>query len=122
MADSAGTTLRKNDTIRFFAKKVEDYGAVRLRFKNLDLAKNPVLQIVQNDKIIESTPLAGTEWSRKLFNPGEYDLRILFDDNKNGVWDQGRFFGVKRQPEIVITLNTKLSIRANWDNEKDITL
>jgi hypothetical protein len=77
---------------------------------------------VQNDKIIESTPLAGTEWSRKLFNPGEYDLRILFDDNKNGVWDQGRFFGVKRQPEIVITLNTKLSIRANWDNEKDITL
>jgi hypothetical protein len=35
MADSAGTTLRKNDTIRFFAKKVEDYGAVRLRFKIL---------------------------------------------------------------------------------------
>lgn len=120
--DTAGLTLAKNDTIKFTTKREEDYGSIRLRFKNLDISKNPVLQIVQSDKIIESIPLTGREWNQKLFEPGEYDLRILYDTNKNGVWDHGKFFGEHRQPEIVITLNTKLAIRGNWDNEKDITL
>jgi hypothetical protein len=57
-----------------------------------------------------------------LFNPGDYYLRILYDNNKHGKWDPGKFFGVHKQPEIVVPINTKLSIRANWDNEKDITL
>jgi len=121
-ADSAGTTLKRSDTLSFFTKKSEDYGSLKLTFKNLDLAKNPVLQFVQNDKIIESSPLTGAQWYRKLFNPGEYDLRILYDDNKNGVWDRGQFFGAKRQPEIVVPINAKLSVRANWDNEPEITL
>src|SRR5215210_744161 len=121
-ADSAGLTLAKNDTIKFSTKANEDYGSVTLRFRNLDLTKNPVLQIVQNDKIIESSPLTTPEWLRKLYDPGEYDLRILYDDNKNGKWDPGTFFGVHQQPEIVITINTKLSVRSNWDNLKDIIL
>ena len=121
-ADSAGLTLAKNDTLKFSTKKNEDYGSVTLRFKNLDLNKNPVLQILQNDKIIESSPLSGMEWTRKLYNPGEYDLRILYDNNKNGKWDPGKFFGTHNQPEVVITINTKLAIRGNRDNLKEIIL
>ncbi len=121
-ADSAGVTLAKNDTIAFTTKAEEDYGSVRLRFNNLDYSKNPVLQIILSEKIVESVPLTDREWYRKLFPPGDYDLRILYDRNKNGLYDPGSFFGVHRQPEIVIPLATKLSVRANWDNEKDITL
>ncbi len=120
--DSAGATLAKNDTLRFTTKREDEYGSVKVRFKNLDLTKNPVLQLVQTDKVVESILLTATEWSRKLFPPGEYSLRILNDSNKNGKWDTGRFFGEHRQPEIVTSINTTLSIRANWDNEKDITL
>jgi hypothetical protein len=57
-----------------------------------------------------------------LFEPGEYELRILYDDNKNGVWDPGEFFGKRRQPERVQTIRAKLNVKANWDNDKDITL
>ncbi|MCW3107361.1 MAG: hypothetical protein JWQ09_1867, partial [Segetibacter sp.] len=121
-ADSAGATLAKNDTIKFSTKRTGDYGSVKLRFKNLDFTKNPVLQIVQSDKIVDSIPLTQNEWSRKLYEPGEYEIRILYDKNKNGKWDPGKFFGDHRQPEIVETVDPKLSIRANWDNEKDITL
>lgn len=121
-ADTAGTTLAKNDTIRFSTKREADYGNVRLRFKNLDLTKNPVLQIVQNDKVVDSIPLAGSEWSRRLFEPGEYEIRILYDTNKNGKWDPGKFFGSHIQPEIVEMVDTKLSIRANWDNDREITI
>jgi hypothetical protein len=120
--DSSGVTLAKSDTIKFVTKKEEEYGSVRVRFKNLDLSKNPVLQLVQNETIVEAIPLTQPQWQRKLFPPGEYDLRILYDANKNGVWDAGKFFGTHIQPERVISLSTNLNIRANWDNEKDITL
>jgi hypothetical protein len=120
--DSTGVQLTKNDTVSFTTKREEDYGNVRLRFRNLDLTKNPVLQILQNDKLIESVALTSAEWSRKLFNPGDYDLRILYDSNKNGKWDPGKFFGVHKQPEIVVPINAKLTIRGSWDNEKEFTL
>lgn len=121
VADAEGITLIKTDTLTITTKDAEDYGQVRLRFNNLDLSKNPVLQIVQNDVVIDSIPLTGREWRRNLFKPGEYDLRILFDANKNGKWDPGNF-KLKRQPEIVQSLPRKISIRANWENEVDINL
>jgi hypothetical protein len=54
-----------------------------------------------------------------LFAPGEYELRIFFDTNNNGKWDPGSY-AKKLQPEKTITLDSKLSIKANWDNEREI--
>jgi hypothetical protein len=121
VADAEGITLTKNDTLTFTTKRKEDYGAVRIRFNNLDLSRDPVLQLVQNDVVVESVPLATREWQRDLFKPGDYDLRILYDANKNGAWDPGDF-RKKRQPEIAQALSRKLSVRANWENEIDINL
>jgi uncharacterized protein (DUF2141 family) len=121
VADAEGVTLVKSDTLNITTKDAEDYGQVRLRFNNIDMTKNPVLQIVQNDVVIETVPLTGREWRKNLFKPGEYELRILFDVNRNGIWDTGNF-KLKRQPEIVQSLPRKLTIRANWENEVDINL
>ena len=122
IADSSGVTLIKADTLRFVTKKEADYGSIRIRFSNLDLSKNPVLQLVQSDKIIESVPLTQPEFLRKLYRPGAYDLRILYDTNKNGIWDTGKFSGTKRQPEVVYLIPKQIAIRANWDNEVSIPL
>ncbi len=122
VADSLGVTLPKADTIRFNTKKETDYGSVHIRFTGLDLSKNPVLQILQSDKLLESVPLTGPDFTRKLFKPGSYELRILYDINKNGVWDTGRFTHGKRQPEIVYLIPKQLAIRANWDNDVTIGL
>jgi len=119
--DSLGNHLVKTDTIRFTTKQIADYGNVVLRFSNLDLGKHPVLQLLQSDEIKNSFPLVSQEWSNKFIVPGEYDIRILFDDNKNGKWDPGDY-SKKLQPEKVITLKDKLTIRANWDTERDIKL
>ena len=122
-ADSSGTQLSKKDTVRFITKSETDYGSIRLRFPNIDLSRNPVLQFVQNDKLLESVPLTKNDFQRKRFHPGTYELRILYDTNKNGVWDTGSFLhGNKRQPEIVFLVPKQLAVRANWDNEVDITL
>jgi hypothetical protein len=120
--DTLGVKLLKTDTITFATKKVSDYGNVRLRFKNLDLGRHPVLQFVQGDKIIKKYIFGKTtRYDDRLFDPGDFDLRILYDDNQNGVWDPGNFFE-HRQPEKVQPLRRKLTVKANWDNEVDITL
>ncbi|MES2006211.1 MAG: Ig-like domain-containing protein [Bacteroidota bacterium] len=122
VADSAGINLPKSDTIKFITKRESDYGSIRLRFTNLDLTRNPVLQFVQNDKILESVKLTQPDFQRKLYRQGSYELRILYDTNNNGVWDTGKFFGTKRQPEVVLLVPKQLAVRANWDNEVNISL
>ncbi len=121
VSDSAGNNLFRTDTISFTTTKTESYGNVLLRFKNLDLARNPVLQFVSGDEVKLSFPVTANEWAGKMINPGEYELRILFDTNKNGKWDPGNYTN-KIQPETAITLGQKLSVRANWDNELDVNL
>lgn len=121
--DTAGRKMtRAIDTLSFKTKKESAYGTVRFRFLNLDLSKNPVLQWVQSEKVMESSKLTGKELNIKLFTPGEYELRILYDTNKNGIWDPGMFFKERRQPEKVLAITRKVNIKANWDNEIDFKL
>lgn len=122
LEDTAGIGLVKADTLKFITKKETEYGSIKLRFNNINLQKNPILQFIQSDKIIESVPLTSNELIRKLFKSGSFEMRILYDTNKNGVWDTGAFGKVKRQPEIVQLISKPLSVRANWDNEVNIEL
>lgn len=119
--DSTDSTIARTDTISFNTKKESDYGNVVLRFNNIDLKKHPVLQFTQQDVVKESYPITGNEWRNKLFPPGEYEIKILYDDNNNGKWDAGNY-SKKIQPEKVVTLPKKFSVKENWDNESDINL
>jgi uncharacterized protein (DUF2141 family) len=120
--DTAGRKLLRDDTLSFRTKKENEYGMIRLRFPNLDLSKSPVLLFLQNDKVIQTHVFTTREFYAKIFQPGEYELRIFFDENKNGRWDTGEFFGERRQPERVLPISRKITVKANWDNEVDITL
>jgi hypothetical protein len=119
--DTAGNTLAKADTIKFATKREAEYGSLKIRFNNLDTTKHPVLQIIKGNEIVEAISIKQRDFSRKLFMPGEYELRILLDKNNNGIWDAGNY-KQKKQPEIVKQLDKKLGIRANWDNETEINL
>lgn len=121
-SDSADRKLFKTDTLSIKAKPESAYGSIKLRFSNLDLSKNPVLQLVQEQKVVFVHHLTGPIFFTKLFQPGEYEIRILYDLNGNGVWDPGDFFGKHLQPEIVVAVPKKLTVKANWDNEVGIEL
>ena len=120
--DSTGRKLLKTDTLHFATKKQTDYGSLKITFINIDQSQNPVLQFSQNGQVVKTFPLTTNEIYQALFTPGEYDLSILFDKNKNGKWDPGQFFEARRQPELVRPLNKKITVRANWDNEFEIRL
>jgi hypothetical protein len=57
-----------------------------------------------------------------LLPPGEYQLKLLTDNNQNGRWDTGKFMGTKIQPERVRNLKLTLNIKSNWDNEMNLIL
>lgn len=120
--DTAGRQLVKNDTLTFRTRKAAFYGTVHLRFLNLDLKTHPVLQFVQQGNVVKSHVFTSKEFTAPLFLPGEYEIRILYDENQNGIWDPGQFFGTRRQPEKVRPIERKINVKPNWDNEIDITL
>lgn len=115
--DTLGFKLPRRDTLTFAARKVEDYGAIRLRLRNIDTARNPVLQFIQNNNVVFSAPIKSGIFTQTLFPPGDYDLRILYDTNGNGKWDPGQFFGTKRQPEITRPVTEKINVKPSWNNE-----
>lgn len=120
--DTSGRQLLKTDTVSFVTKKREDYGSVSFRAKNVDSSRNPVVQFVLNGKIVFSTSIKSGVFREELFQPGEYSVRILYDTNGNGQWDPGKFFGQKRQPELVELIERPFTVKPNWDNEFEVLL
>lgn len=120
LADSSGNRLLKDDTLHFRTRKESDYGRVMLRFRAADSDTSRVLQMIKGDQIAYSFPVLAGKFSSNRILPGEYTLRILSDNNHNGQWDPGHFKS-GRQPEQAITIQQRLSVRADWDNERDIS-
>lgn len=119
-ADTLGKSIQKTDTLAFRTMKESDYGSIRFRFPTVDTSLHPVLQLVQSDKVMYSYPIPGKDLRIQRFRPAEFELRILFDENQNGKWDHGVYFGEKKQPEKVRAIRQKLTIKGNWDNEVDV--
>ena len=119
--DTLGNQVIRTDTLKFKAKKESDYGSLTIRVTSLDTSKNPILLFFVNDVQKRVLLLSSNRINIPLLQPGDYELRVLFDTNGNGIWDPGEY-NKKLQPEIVIPRKQKLNIRPNWDNEVEINL
>jgi hypothetical protein len=121
--DSLNNILVKTDTLAFMTKNEEAYDNAVIRINGFENLKNPILQLSQGDKVKFSYPIQSALLTIKQLPLGEYTLTILLDNNNNGKWDTGAFYGKqKRQPEIVKWFSTPLNIRANWENEISLIL
>lgn len=119
ITDSIGKQFSRNDTLYFNVKKKTDYGLVKLRFNGLDTTRYPVLIIKEGELILHRVSLHQAEWTIKNMLPGEYSIEVLYDRNQNGKWDPGNFRQLI-QPERVQTFSQKLSVRADWENDRTI--
>lgn len=114
--DTMGNKFIKTDTIAFNSKKESDYGSMDIRFDNIDTNAHAIMLLIKDNKTVLKLPIINSRHQIKLFNPGEYQISVLFDRNNNGKWDTGNYWK-KLQPEIVIARKQILTIRSNWDNE-----
>ncbi|MFN8274830.1 MAG: Ig-like domain-containing protein [Flavobacteriaceae bacterium] len=106
----------------FETKNISDYGNLRLDVENVK--QYPIIVeltdkngIVQYSMIHEKPGTINFE----LIKPDLYTLRIICDNNKNGIWDTGNYLQ-KLQPEEVIYFPKNIDIRANWDVQQTFIL
>jgi hypothetical protein len=115
---------KANDTLtyRIATKNASDYGNLKVVLENskrfpiiVELThktgKIKATAYTENNPIVEFLAL----------EPDKYTLRIIYDDNKNKVWDTGSFME-KRQSEEVIYFPKEIDVRTNWDVEQPFNL
>jgi uncharacterized protein (DUF2141 family) len=107
----------ENDTIlkTFKTKRESDYGNLVLNVSP-PFTENYIVYLILKNKIIETR--YGSKGASFTFNylaAGDYDVKLIVDNNNNGVWDTG-IYDEKLQPEKVIYYEGKISIQENWDN------
>lgn len=115
---------KTNDTLnyKFSTRELGDYANLTLRLENVK--KYPIIVQLTDEKgkILDSEYSTNSPVINfNAFVPKKFFLRIIYDDNGNGVWDPGNYLE-KRQGEEVIYFPKELEGRANWDVEEGLIL
>ncbi|WP_047247111.1 Ig-like domain-containing protein [Maribacter thermophilus] len=112
--DFFGTT---NDTINYSlaTKSFADYGDLTVNLSGNNIAYPLIVQLT-NDKEELQREIFANEPQLFEFNnlpPGNYMIRVIFDQNNNQKWDTGNYLK-KIQPEKVSHYPNIIEMRANW--------
>ena len=109
--------------IQFTTLEERDYGSIILDATIATTKGQWIFQLMnEKDGILQEII---TNKSDKvtfgLLAPGKYLVKIIYDENGNGVWDTGSYIK-HRQPEKVVRFNKILEVRANWEDKEIIEL
>ncbi|MCP2028067.1 hypothetical protein L1276_003235 [Flavobacterium sp. HSC-32F16] len=116
---------KTNDTLSYKlnTKEVADYGNLILNLKNVK--RFPIIVEVTNkkgDEILASDYSEGkTQIEFNLMLPSQFTIRVIYDDNKNKMYDTGSFLE-KRYAEEVFYFQREIDVRTNWDVNETIDL
>ncbi|MDX9790167.1 MAG: Ig-like domain-containing protein [Candidatus Kapabacteria bacterium] len=109
-------------TFRFNTRDYTDYGNLTLKLNGLKSYPAIVdLTDVKGKTLASAYIETGNTISFDLLQPELFTIRIIYDENKNGIWDTGNYLE-KRMPEEVIYISTPIDVRSNWDVEQTINL
>lgn len=109
---------------KFSLANSDDYGTLMLTVKVPDTTLSYILEIVNEKKEnVVSSLLINKNQTLTFANykAGIYYARIIYDENKNGIWDTGNV-SKGLQPEKIWYETKELSIRANWDRKETIDI
>ncbi|PKH66566.1 hypothetical protein CXF59_11555 [Flavobacterium sp. ALD4] len=111
---------QSNDTLiyKVNTKSTAEYGNLRVMLQNV---KNfPVIVELTNakgDLIASEYSESNTAVDFSLLEPALFSLSLIYDENKNKVYDSGNYLE-KRYAEEVVYYSKEIDVRANWDVEQ----
>lgn len=114
-----------NDTLQYklTTKEYADYGNLVLNLKNVK--RFPIIVELTNKKgdvVLASDYSEGnTKLQFDLLQPDTFTLRIIYDDNKNKIYDPGNFLA-KTYAEEVFYYQKEIDVRTNWDVDETVDL
>jgi uncharacterized protein (DUF2141 family) len=107
----------------FTGDRLDNYGMLTLKVKVPDTTKGYVIELLNSQKkVVHTDPFTkNTTITYKNYPVGKYNIRVVYDDNKNGKWDSGN---VKRReyPENTWLYTKDITLRSNWDAEENIDI
>lgn len=116
---------KTNDTLAFKlnTKEYSDYGNLVLNLQNVK--RFPIIIEATNAKgdiVYASDYSEGkTKIEFNLMVPDKFTIRIIYDDNKNKIYDSGNFLN-KTYAEEVFYYQSEVDVRTNWDVDQPIDL
>ena len=118
VTDFLDNTNKDTLSFNFETLKEESYGILNLTFDNLDKEESYILQLLQENTVVYEKILDRDSIPKKLkiidLLPGDYQLRVIHDLNRNSRIDMGSFIG-QIQPEPVYYIPSPITVRANWE-------
>ena len=115
--ETASSFYEKNKVSKRFdfeGDKSENYGEFILTIENAPTQKFWIQLMTQRGDIAYSRYVNETKIDFKSLKPGTYELRILVDENNNGVWDSADFAeGIFAEP--VYIFEKKIEVRPLWE-------
>ncbi len=108
----------ENDTldkmiINYKIKKEEDYGV--LGGSVVTNEESFFIQILSKDYKLEQEQYNASEFKFEFVEPGEKILRILVDNNKNGIWEKGSFKERIPHEDVYFREEGTINIKPNWE-------
>lgn len=108
----------------FQTRSAEDYGRMVLDFTG-DSSSAYVLHLLDGSgRIVRRSPIREAGTNRLEFDhlrPGNYQLFLIEDRNRNGRWDPGSY-ARRSQPEAVRFFDEPVTVRGNWEMTFEWTL
>lgn len=112
------------DTITYNlrTKKKDNYGSINLSFTN-DKDKTVIVQLldIKEKLIAQKHKNSIGKVNFDLLLPGKYLIRIIYDENQNGIWDTGNYLK-KLQPEKTMYFSNEIEVKENWFINETINL
>jgi hypothetical protein len=109
---------RSNDSllVPFRTHSLRDFGSIQMAITLSDLSCNYIIQLLdEKETVLEKKIMTSTGKVKfEYLNPGKYKIKAIFDCNRNGRWNTGKF-SRKLQPEKVRYFEKVIEVRANWD-------
>lgn len=115
---------KTNDTLKYnvSTKSLIDY--CNLKVNLIGVKRFPlILEILDEKYEVQYSQISNSETSIyfETIEPKTYILRVIYDDNSNGIWDTGNYLA-KKQAEEVIYYPKPVKIPTNWDWDQDFIL
>lgn len=116
-------TIAKSYRFDFESDKIENYGTFLLTISNAPAQKFWLQMLSENGTVAYSRYGKENVLTLNSLKPGKYKLRILVDNNENGIWDTADFGKLEFAEEVFVfekpvEIRPLWEVRENWDLKK----
>ncbi|MCX2573752.1 Ig-like domain-containing protein [Pedobacter sandarakinus] len=107
----------------FTLETTDSYGTLALNVTLPDTTKSYLVEFIDEKKntIKSYTITKNGALNFANYPAGKYFVRVIYDENRNGIWDTGNV-ATGKQPEKIWYSPEEKSLRANWERVDNLTI